>query len=84
MDIKNILADASAPLLERINAALEELRAARQAAIDAGFSVSLRANAGEVSAHEAAMFGTALPFVSNRLVFPVLEYRATIQERQEG
>lgn len=79
MDINKMIAEASAPHMQRIGTALDELRAACTAATAAGFRVSLRIETGESEATDAV--------ISNRIVAfliaasPGLEYTASVRER---
>lgn len=86
MSIKKIIAQASAPHIQRICAALAELRASVDAANAEGFSLRLKfpapdyANADPSSAMEAALQWRALEVVTSKDACPVLEYKATITE----
>lgn len=86
MSIKTIIAQASAPHMQRICTAIDELRAAVDAANADGFTFRLKfpepdyATAGPGSAMDAAIRAQALDAVVSKDAHPVLEYKATIME----
>ena len=79
MDIKNIIAQASAPHMQRIGTAIDDLRVAIEAANADGFTFRLKFaqadNAMDVMAQDRAVAAVLDPTAQ-----PVLEYKATIQE----
>ena len=87
MDLNQIIAQASAPHMQRIGSALDELRAAIQSAQEAGFRFRLKfvePTEQEVpdpsNALNAAVRARAVEAFLDTSAQPVLEYKATIQE----
>ncbi len=87
MSIKNLIAQASAPHMQRIGTALDDLRSAIDAASAEGFSFRLKYPApssdilaGPGTAIDEMVRSRALETVLDKAAQPVLEYKATIQE----
>ncbi len=84
MDLKTLIAQTSAPHMQRIGNALDELRASIDAARAAGFGFSLRfpeKEAEPADAFSTAIRQQAVATVLDETAVPVLEYKATIEER---
>ncbi len=85
MDIKNIIAQASAAHMSRVGAAMDELVAAATAARADGFQVSLvRKEDGEGPQAPAAFAEAAAGTLLSGQYAPALSYSVSIRERTEG
>lgn len=87
MDIKNIIAQASAKHMARISTALEDLGEAITEARAAGFEVRLKSRQeddSEEARRHTASAELGLSALSTMNIYATLHYTVSIRERDEG